>query len=365
MKKLFTLTAILLCNIMLFAQGINFQNLTYKEALEKAKTENKLVFIDCYTTWCGPCQTMAKNIFPQEKVGDYFNPRFISVKYDMEKGEGVELAKQFGLQAYPTFLIINPDGTLRHRLVGEYQADEFIELVKEAFDDTKALGTLVSQFNAGNRDKDFLVKYTKALIDASSAEAYNVALELFKVLTDEEKTSEKYWFIFSNEGINLRGQELVDYLVSHHKDFVASLGSKKVDDYLFAYYSNKLSIITLGNDPQATNETMEQLKKNIKSLHLATEKALLAKANIAEAALSGDQEELLNVCEREIKKMPGEEFPYMIFHKIKKTATPEQTNRWAKVFRTVQDNFIDPKNMNMVIIKGMAMYLENPELNAK
>ena len=119
MKKLFTLTAILLCNIMLFAQGINFQNLTYKEALEKAKTENKLVFIDCYTTWCGPCQTMAKNIFPQEKVGDYFNPRFISVKYDMEKGEGVELAKQFGLQAYPTFLIINPDGTLRHRLVGD------------------------------------------------------------------------------------------------------------------------------------------------------------------------------------------------------------------------------------------------------
>ena len=91
MKKLFTLTAALLCSVMLFAQGVNFQNLTYAEALEKAKAENKLVFMDCYTSWCGPCKMMTNEVFPQKEAGDYFNPLFVCVKFDMEKGEGVDV----------------------------------------------------------------------------------------------------------------------------------------------------------------------------------------------------------------------------------------------------------------------------------
>ena len=61
------------------------------EALAKAKAENKLVFMDCYTSWCGPCKYMTETIFPQEKAGEFFNPKFVCVKFDMEKGEGKEL----------------------------------------------------------------------------------------------------------------------------------------------------------------------------------------------------------------------------------------------------------------------------------
>ena len=68
-----------------------------------------LVFVDCYTTWCGPCKMMTEEVFPQKEAGDFFNAHFVNVKFDMEKGEGKELSKQFKIRAYPTFLLLNPE----------------------------------------------------------------------------------------------------------------------------------------------------------------------------------------------------------------------------------------------------------------
>ena len=69
-----------------FAQGVAFEpdGTLLPQAAAKAKKENKLVFVDCYTQWCGPCKKMARDIFPQEKVGKFMNERFVNVKIDME-----------------------------------------------------------------------------------------------------------------------------------------------------------------------------------------------------------------------------------------------------------------------------------------
>ena len=90
MKKVFLLFAVIVMVLPLAAQ-IHFREGSFAQALEATKTENKLVFMDCYTSWCGPCKRMASQVFVQEQVGEYFNPRFVCVKIDMEKGEGVEL----------------------------------------------------------------------------------------------------------------------------------------------------------------------------------------------------------------------------------------------------------------------------------
>ena len=68
-----------------FAQGVEFRDISFAGALKAAKAENKTVFMDCYTSWCGPCKMMTNDIFPQEKVGKYMNENFVCVKYDMEK----------------------------------------------------------------------------------------------------------------------------------------------------------------------------------------------------------------------------------------------------------------------------------------
>ena len=103
MKKIVCLLAGVFACFQLFSQGVDFKSVSLKEALEQAKTQGKMVFVDCYTTWCGPCKYMTSNVFPQEAVGDYFNPNFVCLKIDMEKGEGPELVKRYGIRAFPTF----------------------------------------------------------------------------------------------------------------------------------------------------------------------------------------------------------------------------------------------------------------------
>ena len=106
MKKIVLAVFMAAMALSLSAQ-INFREGGFDEALEAAKSDNKLVFMDCYTSWCCPCKLMASKEFVQEKAGEYFNPRFVSVKIDMEKGEGVELRKRYDGNAYPTLLVLN------------------------------------------------------------------------------------------------------------------------------------------------------------------------------------------------------------------------------------------------------------------
>ncbi len=111
--------------------GIEFESGSFTDVLKKAQESGKLVFMDCYAVWCGPCKLMAKEVFPQKIVGDYFNKNFINYKLDMEKGEGVDIAKKYGIKAYPTFLILNGDGKELGRIVGGAPAEEFIKKVQK------------------------------------------------------------------------------------------------------------------------------------------------------------------------------------------------------------------------------------------
>lgn len=117
--------------------GIEFTTAAFNDLLAKAKEEGKLVFIDGYTTWCGPCKMLAKQTFPQKEVGAYMNPRFVSAQIDMERGEGPELAKRFNISAYPTMLVLRPDGTLVDKLVGFFAPLPFLEKVKDIVEKDK------------------------------------------------------------------------------------------------------------------------------------------------------------------------------------------------------------------------------------
>lgn len=100
---------------------------TYQEAMEKAKEENKPIFVDAYAVWCRPCKWMDANTFHNTEVAAYFNEHFINLKLNAEKGNGAEFAKKYRVSAYPTLFFLRGDGSVIKRVMGAYPPDMFIK----------------------------------------------------------------------------------------------------------------------------------------------------------------------------------------------------------------------------------------------
>jgi thiol-disulfide isomerase/thioredoxin len=181
-----------LCKQNTIAQGIIFQELTLKEAMAKAAdpASPKLIFVDCYTSWCGPCIEMAKQEFPKKISGDFFNPKFVSVKFDIEKGEGIDIGKKYDVKMFPTFLILNAQGEEINRVVGKAVAEEFIEKVKLALNPNNSLAGLKAAYE---KDKNMMtaLPYAQALID-NARDPSPVLSEVFDKAMDFERFSVDY-----------------------------------------------------------------------------------------------------------------------------------------------------------------------------
>ncbi|MCY7352788.1 MAG: thioredoxin family protein [Cytophagaceae bacterium] len=111
--------------------GIQFFTGSWKDALAKAKAEKKLVFLDAYAAWCGPCKMMQARTFPDKRVGEFFNQKFISVKMDMEKGEGPALANMYPLDAYPTLFFMDSRGKVVKKVVGLHSPDDLLTVARQ------------------------------------------------------------------------------------------------------------------------------------------------------------------------------------------------------------------------------------------
>ena len=99
----------------------------FNEALKQAAAQNKYLFVDAYASWCGPCKLLKSTTFKNKKAAEFYNANFINVAIDMEKGQGPELAAQWGMQAYPTLIIFNPEGKPVLGSVGFIKADDLIK----------------------------------------------------------------------------------------------------------------------------------------------------------------------------------------------------------------------------------------------
>lgn len=111
-------------------QGIQFHKGSWEEALAKAKTENKAVFLDVYASWCGPCKRLKSKTFSDPQVAEYFNKHFVNVSADGEKGEGITLSKTYQVSQYPTLIFTNSEGTVLKYTAGFHNPNELIALAK-------------------------------------------------------------------------------------------------------------------------------------------------------------------------------------------------------------------------------------------
>jgi thioredoxin-related protein len=169
--------------------GIQFVTGTWEEVVAIAKKEKKPIFVDAFTTWCGPCKWMAKTTFKDAAVATFMTENFISFKMDMEKGEGIEFAKKNEVRVYPTLLYFDSKGEFIHRAAGALKAEAFIETGRTALNPKERFGTLQRKFERGDSDKEFLLKFITKSQEASvpAEKPFN---KYWSLLSEDEKISE-------------------------------------------------------------------------------------------------------------------------------------------------------------------------------
>ena len=181
-------------------RSIDFKAMEWKKVLKMAKVRKQLVFVDCYTSWCGPCKMLVKDVFTQDSVADFFNRNFVCVKMDMEK-EGSDMRKTYQVNAYPTLLFIDPETeVIRHVIVGYREADALIEEGRKALDYRNNLSGLEKRYQQGEREPEFIYEYLSALKNGGKKQERDEVMEAyFEVLPDSVVVSPENWKILDSQ----------------------------------------------------------------------------------------------------------------------------------------------------------------------
>lgn len=240
MKKCFTLLlAFLSISFLNFAQGpntegMNFEHLpSWKDVLAKAKQENKMVFLDCYTTWCGPCKVMSAQVFTKKEVGDFYNANFINAKVQLDTTakddehvkrwyqDGHDIAKQYKVRAFPTYLIFNSQGEIVHRFVGSMPPAEFIAAGKEILNPDNQYYTQIKKYEAGDKSPATLLRIVELAQKAYDDAALQKYSEEYLATQSNLYTKENLTLLYSltnstddkGFGIALNEQEKADKIL--------------------------------------------------------------------------------------------------------------------------------------------------------
>ncbi|WP_426479536.1 thioredoxin family protein [Chryseobacterium sp. CBSDS_008] len=239
MKKIISGISIF-CTIAISAQeAIQFQELPFKDIIAKAKKEKKLVFIDAYASWCGPCKMMEKNVFTQKAVSDYYNTNFINARFDMEKGEGRDIASKFGVRSYPTYLFLNGEGELVSRNTGYMEESLFVAMAQDINSPGNKKGSLKERFASGEKDPEFLINIMKLNANSDYEFAKKASERYFQnKKKTEELTKDEIgfllYFVKSSEDTNYtifasRKAEIIKFLPEEtYNEFDAQLKLGKI-----------------------------------------------------------------------------------------------------------------------------------------
>lgn len=289
---------------------IQFQHGSWSDVVKLAKKENKPIFIDCYTVWCGPCKMMAKDVFTNSKVAEYFNSNFINYKSDMEKGEGVELKGKFEVSAYPTFLFIDVDGKIANRLVGSMPAEEFLAKAKEGFSE-KGLARMQEKYSKGERSAEFLKDYLTVLEAAYlSKDAQKVAEELFEKTDKSQLLNPEYWTIFENY-IQSPNSEIFKYAYSIREQLYKAFSKENVErKFYMVWCIGSREFVKKENGTAVLDvKGYDQYKKRLKDEKVDQLDNIVFNADLSNAEQLGQWDKYVKLVDARIRKMKLENIP--------------------------------------------------------
>lgn len=209
-------------------KGVQFeQGLSWRQILNKAKVENKYVFVDCYASWCVPCKRMDREVYPMEKVSDYINARFVSIKLQMDTtGSDTKeikdrhadvhfIRQQYGIVAYPTFLFFSPQGKLVHRAMGYQSAKSFIDMASAATDPSRQYYTLLENYQEGKKDYSLMPYFAVKEKEYGDKELANIIAKDYKDNV-----------LDTLDALALKNEKVIDFVGNKFPQLIYEDGSK-------------------------------------------------------------------------------------------------------------------------------------------
>lgn len=194
--------------------------LSWEQVKQKAKAEKKYIFIDAYTTWCGPCKAMDKYIYPNDTVGIFFNEYFISIKAQMDVtdkddqsikdwyNDATAIRTEYMVVAYPSLIFLSPQGKILQKEEGYRSKEKLIAIGKEILtpgktyeDPFKEYKKLVSEYKQGIKHYDsmpYMIRTAGKLNDNDLArEMFKDHLNYVSTLNENERYTKQnieLWF---------------------------------------------------------------------------------------------------------------------------------------------------------------------------
>ncbi len=234
------------------AQGIEFFHGTWQEAMAKAKAEDKPLFVDAFAKWCGPCKSMAKNVFTQDEVGKFYNANFINLKLDMEEADGVTFGHKYPVQAYPTLFFLDGDGKVLKLVKGGQTPEGLVSLGNEALKKIDRSLRYEDQYKAGDRSFDLMYNYVKAL-NAAGKPSLKISNDY---LASNPSLSESERLKFILEAAVDADSKLFDQVVEHKSKIEKEVGK--------AYYIEKCKSALAASSKKAVDYEMESMLNDAK-----------------------------------------------------------------------------------------------------
>lgn len=263
---------------MVWGQGIHFVEGTFTEVLAKAKTENKKVFIDFYTVWCGPCKMMATQVFTDTEVADYFNAKFISCQINAEDKTFAAEVARYGVSAYPTLAIVDASGKLLNKRVGACDKDYFLKFAKiangERLDFEAMYDKLKQDKNNDGLVRDFLQDAPEYLVRLSGPNRDKWELRVERVYKDyckrkpvaEWMNPEDFKILQTYHTEATPEDEYLNYIMAHYDDVVKAVGEEPVYQFVFTLHLNLIEEQARKGDP-AYLKSLDRVKGDMKPVY--------------------------------------------------------------------------------------------------
>lgn len=243
------------------SQGIKFYEGTFEEALNEAVSQDKPLFVDFYATWCVPCKKMAKTVFVDPKVGEYFNKHFINYKMDAEAEENKPWAEKYKVQAFPTLGFLKPDGTPINIQIGAVTVAELLKNAKVATGEQKSFEELYNDYRKNKKDlaiqQRLLQQAPQFLTAQEGLDADKWAVRIKKIFREYFKSKKGADFINAEDYIIVSTlselepdviPEMVDFINANLDAWLSKVGEPTVY-FIVEYNDQQMEAKAKAGDP--------------------------------------------------------------------------------------------------------------------